>query len=61
MEFNGHNPSYTVLRYLGEKVSRAMESTDSKWVLEQIVDIEAPEAIKTLQKVVGQVLGVQIS
>ena len=61
MEFNGHNPSYTVLRYLGEKVSRAMESTDSKWVLEQIVDIEAPEAVKTLQKVVGQVLGVQIS
>ena len=61
LEFNGQDPSYTVLRYLGEKVSRAMEATDSKWVLEQVVDVEAPEAIKTIKKVVGQVLGVQIS
>ena len=61
LEFNGHDPSYTVLRYLGEKVSRAMETTDSKWVLEQIVDVEAPEAIKTVKKVVGQVLGLPVS
>ena len=61
LEFNGRDPSYGVLRYLGEKVSRAMESTDSKWVLEQVVDVEAPEAVKTIKKVVGEVLGVQVS
>lgn len=61
MEFSGQTPSYTVLRYLGEKVSHAMESTDNKWVLEQVVDVEAPEAVKTLKKVVGQVLGMRIS
>lgn len=61
LEFNGRNPSYSVLRYLGEKVSRAMETTDSKWVLEQIVDVEAPEAIKAVKKMVGEVLGVQAS
>ena len=53
---------YPVLKcYLGEKVSRAMEATDSKWVLEQVVDVEAPEAVKTMKKVVGEVLGVQVS
>jgi len=61
LEFNGRDPSYGVLRYLGEKVSRAMETTDSKWVLEQVVDVEAPEAVKMIRKVVGEVLGVQVS
>jgi hypothetical protein len=60
-EFNGRNPSYSVLRYLGEKVSRAMDATDSKWVLEQVVDVETPELIKAIKKVVGEVLGVQVS
>ena len=59
LEFNGRNPSYGVLRYLGERVSRAMEATDSKWVLEQVMDVEAPEAVKMIKKVVGEVLGVQ--
>lgn len=61
LEFNGHNPSYAVLRYLGDKVAQAMQATDSKWVLEQVVDVEAPEAIKTVKMVIGQVLGVQVS
>ena len=61
MEFTGHQPSYGVLRYLGDKVAGVMASTDSKWVLEQIVDVEAPEAIKTLKKIIGQILGVQVS
>ncbi|MCR4345855.1 MAG: hypothetical protein NUV55_01420 [Sulfuricaulis sp.] len=61
MEFNGRDPSYSVLRYLGEKVSDAMEQTDSKWVLEQVVDIEAIEAIKLFKKAVGEILGVKVS
>ncbi|MHB8622891.1 MAG: hypothetical protein ACYC9J_02140 [Sulfuricaulis sp.] len=61
LEFNGQNPSYAVLRYLGDKVSQAMQTTDSKWVLEQVVDVEAPEVIKTVKKVIGQVLGIQQS
>lgn len=61
MEFNGHDPSYSVLRYLGEKVSDAMEQTDSKWVLEQVVDIESLEAIKLIKKAVGEILGVKVS
>ena len=38
-----------------------MEATDSKWVLEQVVDVETPELIKAIRKVVGEVLGVQVS
>ncbi|HEU5338833.1 MAG TPA: hypothetical protein VFU39_06060 [Sulfuricaulis sp.] len=60
LEFQGHDPSYSVLRYLGEKVSTAMEKTDSKWVLEQVVDIEGPEAIKLIKKSVGEILGVKV-
>ena len=59
-EFNQAGPGYAFLRYLGEKVALAMAATDSKWVLEQVVDVEAPEAIKTLKKMVGQVLGVKV-
>ena len=61
LEFQGHNPSYSVLRYLGQKVSMAMEKTDSKWVLEQVVDIEGPEAIKLIKKSVGEILGVKVT
>jgi hypothetical protein len=61
LEFNGREPSYSVLRYLGEKVSDAMQATDSKWVLEQVVDIEAPEAVKLIKKAVGEILGVKVA
>jgi len=57
--FTDQGPSYTFLRYLGDKVAEAMAGTDSKWVLEQVVDIEAPQALKHLKRVVGQVLGIK--
>jgi hypothetical protein len=61
LEFRGYDPSFSVLRYLGEKVSIAMEKTDNKWVLEQVVDIEAPEAVKLIRKAVGEILGVKVT
>ena len=60
-EFNDMQPSYTFVRYLGEKVSQAMQATDSKWVLEQVVDVEAPVAIAAVKKMVGAALGVKVS
>lgn len=57
--FSDQGPSYAFLRYLGDKVSAAMAVTDNKWVLEQVVDIEAPQAVKHLKRVVGQVLGLK--
>jgi hypothetical protein len=47
-------------RYLGDKVADAMAVTDAKWVLEHVMEIEAPEALKTLRRTLGQVLGMPI-
>ena len=58
-EFGEQGPSYAFLRYLGDKVAAAMTGTDNKWVLEQVMDIEAPQAVKHLKRVIGQVLGLK--
>ncbi|HCU53741.1 MAG TPA: hypothetical protein DIC36_05510 [Gammaproteobacteria bacterium] len=60
-EFAGHQPSYAMLRYLGDKMAAAMTGTDSKWVVEQVIDIEAPEAVGRIKKLVHEVLGIQMS
>jgi hypothetical protein len=58
-EFHGTEPSYTFVRYLGDKMVDAMTETDAKWVKERVIDIEAPEAIKHIKRVVQQVLGIK--
>jgi hypothetical protein len=60
-EFTGHQPSYAMLRYLGDKMAAAMTGTDSKWVVEQVIDIEAPDAVGRIKKLVHEVLGIQVS
>lgn len=53
-------PSYAFLRVLGEKVSDAMASGDNKWVVEHVMDIESPEMLRPVKKVVGEVLGIRV-
>lgn len=60
-DFNGTEPSYAFIRYLGDKVADAMTQTDSKWVKERVIDVEAPEAIKHVRRVVHQVLGIKVA
>jgi hypothetical protein len=50
-------PSYEMTRGLAQKISEAMQVTDDRWVLEQIMDIEAPEAVKLLRRLVKDVVG----
>ncbi len=52
-------PSYEFTRLLGEKISDIMTVSDDRWVLEQVMDIEAPQAFKTVQRVVQDVLGMK--
>jgi hypothetical protein len=54
-------PGYSFLRFLGDRVSTAMAATDNKWVVEQVMDIEAPEAVKAIKKLVHEVMGVKVS
>jgi len=60
-DFEGYQPSYAMLRYLGDKMAEAMTGTDSKWVVEQVIDIEAPEAVSRIRKLVHEALGVRIT
>lgn len=56
---NDTGPSYEFTRLLGEKISDIMTVSDDRWVLEQVMDIEAPQAFKTVQRVVQDVLGMK--
>lgn len=54
--FNGEEPGYHFLRYLGERVDAVLAKEGNRWVIEQIVDIEAPEAVKTMRKALRDVM-----
>jgi hypothetical protein len=60
-EFENFYPGYRFLRYLGEKMFEAMAATDNKWVIEHVIEIEAPEAMKPIRKLIGEVLGIKVS
>jgi len=59
-EFKDGGPGYAFVRYLGEKVSEAMAETDNKWVIEHVMEIEVPEAIKLLKRTLGEALGIAV-
>jgi hypothetical protein len=56
-EYAGAEPGYPCLRYFAEKVSDAMASGDNKWVVEQMMDIEAPEMVRLAKQLVEQAVG----
>ncbi len=57
--FDKGGPGYDFNRYLGQKVAEIMASSDDKWVVEQVMDIEAPEMAEKIRPVVRDVLGVR--
>jgi hypothetical protein len=42
------------LRFFAAKVSDVMAASSNKWVIEQIMDIEAPEMVRLIKKLVDQ-------
>lgn len=59
--FDDEGPAYDFKRYLAQNISEIMAETDNKWVVEQIIDIEAPEIIERIQPAVRDVLGLRKS
>lgn len=59
-EFGDHGPGYGFNRYLADKISEVMAATDNKWVTEHVMEIEVPEALKNVKKVVRETLGVKV-
>jgi len=57
-EFNFENgqPGYQMLRYFGRCVDDVMGGQENKWVIEQVVEVEAPEVIKNLKKGLNDLL-----
>ena len=53
-EYPGGEPGYPCLRFFAAKVSDVMASGDNKWVIEQMMDIEAPEMVRLVKKLIEQ-------
>ena len=43
-------PSFATLRYLGNCIRDVMDKRDQPWIIDQIMEIEAPETIETIKK-----------
>jgi hypothetical protein len=48
-EFGDDGPEYGFARYCGNKLMDVLPEKDRVWVVEQVVSIEAPEAVNTLK------------
>lgn len=48
--FDDGEPGYAFRRYLGEAVTQVMGPRDSKWITDQVMDIEVPKMLKPLKK-----------
>jgi hypothetical protein len=53
-ECPGGEPGFPCLLVFAGKVSDAMASSDNKWVVEQMMEIEAPEMVRAIKKLVDQ-------
>lgn len=53
-EYRDGEPGYPCLGFFAGKVADAMASGDNKWVVEQVMDIEAPEMVRLVRKLVEQ-------
>jgi hypothetical protein len=52
--FEDGAPGYAFKRYLGERITDTMGPRDRKWISDQVMDIEIPEMLKTLNKGLGE-------
>lgn len=57
-EFKDGEPNYLFMRYFGEKVQKAMTAADEKWIVQQMVEIQAPKAFKKIVQSVDDLVSV---
>lgn len=55
-EYRDREPGFACLRYLAGRVSDVMAEGDNKWVIEQIMDIQAPEMATLVKRLVDQTM-----
>jgi len=49
-------PSFQLLRYFGDRMTEVLGDRQTKWVGTQVIDIEAPLAMKTLKRAVASLV-----
>lgn len=52
-------PGFQFTRYLALNVAEHLKLTDDKWVVEQVMDVEAPPVAEKIQRVAEDVLGLR--
>jgi hypothetical protein len=58
MPFDAEMASYSALRYLAEKIQALMGSEQvNRWIAEQVIEIDGPEAVENLRQGVGALYG----
>lgn len=50
--FGSDGPDFGFLRYLGSRITDLMPEKDRSWTVPQVMEIEAPEAVATVQKAI---------
>ena len=55
--FEDGTPGYAFKRYLGECVTNSMGPRDRKWISDQVMEIEVPAMLKTLNKGLNDLFG----
>lgn len=56
LRFEESGPSFAFCCYFGNQVRELMPPKDRSWVVDQIIEVEAPDAVKALQKALGDLL-----
>ena len=49
-------PDFAFMRYLGHRIEALMQQKDQNWVVDQVMAVEAPEAVQVLQRSLQGVL-----
>ena len=53
-EYRDGAPGYACLRYFASRVAEPMAEGDNRWVIEQVIDVEAPEMVRLAQQLAEQ-------
>ena len=53
-EYPGGDPGHPCLRFFAAKIADAMAGADNRWVLEQVIDVEAPEMVRLADRLVTE-------
>ena len=53
---NSFEPDFAFVRYLGARLEPVLPEVDRRWVLDQVMAIEAPEAVQTVQRSMRELL-----